>query len=41
VPAGERRRAARDALEFNIKYRESTRTEQRVADLEERLADAR
>ena len=41
VPAGVRRAAARDVLELSVKYRESAQMEQRVAALEERLANAR
>jgi hypothetical protein len=39
VPAAVRRGSARDVLEFGIKYREAADLEQRVAALEERLAD--
>jgi hypothetical protein len=39
VPAAVRRGSARDVLEFGIKYREAADWEQRVAALEERLAD--
>ena len=41
VPAAVRRGAARDVLELAVKYRESNGTEQRVAALEDRLAEAR
>ena len=40
VPAAVRRGAARDVLEMNVKYRDSADIEQRVAALEDRLADA-
>ena len=40
VPAAVRRGAARDLLEMNVKYRDVTEIEQRVAALEDRLADA-
>jgi hypothetical protein len=40
VPAAVRRGAARDLLEMNVKYRDATAIEQRVAALEARLADA-
>jgi hypothetical protein len=39
VPAAVRRGSARDVLEFGIKYREAADWEQRIAALEERLAD--
>jgi hypothetical protein len=39
VPAAVRRGSARDVLEFGIKYREAADLEQRIAALEERLAD--
>jgi hypothetical protein len=39
VPSAVRRGAARDLLEMTIKYRESAEMEQRVAALEDRLAD--
>jgi hypothetical protein len=39
VPAAVRRGAARDVLEMNVKYRDSAEIEQRVAALEDRLAD--
>lgn len=41
VAAGVRRGAARDVLDMAIKYRDSAQMEQRVAALEERLAQAR
>jgi uncharacterized protein (UPF0147 family) len=40
VPAAVRRGAARDVLELAVKYRESAGVEQRVAAIEDRLADA-
>jgi hypothetical protein len=40
VPAAVRRGAARDVLEMNVKYRDAAEIEQRVAALEDRLADA-
>ena len=39
VPAAVRRGAARDVLEMNVKYRDTVEIEQRVAALEDRLAD--
>jgi hypothetical protein len=39
VPAAVRRGAARDVLEMNVKYRDAAEIEQRVAALEERLAE--
>ena len=40
TPYAVRRGVARDILELGVKYRESAATEQRVAALEQRLADA-
>ena len=40
VPAGVRRRAARDVLELGLKFRENTSWEQHVARLEEHVAQA-
>ena len=40
VPAAVRRGAARDVLEMNVKYRDAAEIEQRVAALEDRLAEA-
>jgi hypothetical protein len=41
VPAAVRRGAARDVLELAVKYRESADMEQRVAAIEDRVANAR
>src|SRR5215471_5627273 len=38
VPAGVRRRSARDVLEMGLKFREATELEQRLAAVEARLA---
>ena len=40
VPAGVRRRSARDVLEMGLKFREATELEQRLAAVEVRLAGA-
>jgi hypothetical protein len=40
VPAGVRRRSARDVLEMGLKYREAAELEQRLAAVEARLAGA-
>ena len=40
VPAGVRRRSARDVLELGLKFRESAELEQRLAAVEARLAGA-
>ena len=40
VPAGVRRRSARDVLEMGLKFREATELEQRLAAVEARLAGA-
>jgi uncharacterized protein (UPF0147 family) len=41
VPASVRRAAARDVLEYGLKYRESTGTLLRIAAIEQQLANAR
>jgi phenylalanyl-tRNA synthetase beta subunit len=40
VPAGVRRRSARDVLEMGLKFRETAELEQRLAAVEQRLAGA-
>jgi len=40
MPAGVRRRSARDVLELSLKFREATELEQRLAAVEARLASA-